>query len=276
LGVTTTGPFLLEADRLLQAARTHAAEYQAATPFPHVVLDHFLPEHVIGACMAEFPTPNDQWSFHTDQGSSKKFATNDESLMGPMTRQVISQLNGGAMIRFLEQLTGIMGLVPDPYLVGGGLHMLGPGGFLRVHADFNVHEHLKLDRRLNLLLYLNPEWKEEWGGNLELWTADMSACERKVVPIANRCVIFNTTDVSLHGNPEPVACPDDTARRSLALYYYTAGRPKEERSARHTTLYPGCGERAKPPFGARAREVALRVLPPVLVDAIRSMKRRGR
>jgi 2OG-Fe(II) oxygenase superfamily len=270
-----TSPFLLEAEPLLELARAHAAEYQSARPFPHVVLDDFLPGGVIDSCIDEFPTPSDEWLFHTDWGNSSKFATNDESLMGPMTRQVIAQLNGGAMIRFLEELTGIGGLVADPHLVGGGMHLLGNGGFLRVHADFNVHQQLKLDRRINVLLYLNPDWEQSWGGNLELWNRDMTACERQIVPIANRCVIFNTTDVALHGNPEPVACPEGVARRSLALYYYTAGRPKEERSAAHTTLYPGKGERAKAPMRARARDLGLRILPPVLVDAARRARRRG-
>lgn len=268
--------FFLDSGPLLERARAHAAEYRSASPFPHVVLDDFLPTNVIDACISEFPAPNDEWLFHTDWGNSKKFATTDESLMGPVTRQVINEFNGGPMIRFLEELTGITGLVADPHLVGGGMHLLGDGGFLRVHADFNVHEHLKLDRRINVLLYLNPGWKEEWGGNLELWNADMTVCERRIVPIANRCVIFNTTDIALHGNPEPVKCPEGMARRSLAFYYYTAGRPKEERSAPHTTLYPGRGKRAKPPIKAQARDIALRVLPPVVVDAVRRARRNGK
>jgi hypothetical protein len=268
--------FLLDSEKLLDIGRERAAEYQSATPFPHTVIDDLVPESVAASCLAEFPDPNDEWLFHTDWGNSKKFATNDEAHMGPVTRQLISQFNGGGMIRFLEELTGITGLVPDPYLVGGGLHMLGPGGFLRVHADFNIHEHIKLDRRINLILYLNPDWQEDWGGNLELWNRDMTACERKVVPIINRAVIFNTTDASLHGNPEPVKCPDGMARRSLAFYYYTAGRPKEERSAAHSTLYPTHGQRAKPPLKARVRQVAMRTLPPVVVDGVRSLKRRVR
>jgi hypothetical protein len=271
----TSPQVFLDSDPLLERARDRAAEYRAAAPFPHVVLDDFLPADVIEACIAEFPTPDSEWLFHTDWGNSKKFATNDESLMGPTIRHVVNEFNAGPMIRFLEELTGITGLVGDPHLVGGGMHLLGEGGYLRVHADFNLHEHLKLDRRINVLLYLNPDWREEWGGNLELWNRDMTACERQVVPIANRCVIFNTTDIALHGNPEPVRCPAGMARRSLAFYYYTAGRPKAERSAPHTTLYPGRGKRARPPMKTRLREVALRWLPPAIVDGVRTVRRRG-
>jgi Rps23 Pro-64 3,4-dihydroxylase Tpa1-like proline 4-hydroxylase len=272
----TQPAFLLDREALIERARENAAEYRTAKPFPHTVLDDFLPQHVIDACIAEFPNPSDDWLFHTDAGNSNKFANNDEMKMGPAVRQVVNQFNSGPMIVFLEELTGITGLVPDPHLWGGGMHVLGPGGFLRVHADFNIHSHIELDRRINLLLYLNPDWREEWGGNLELWDADMNSCERTVVPIANRCVIFNTTDASLHGNPEPVNCPEGMARRSLAFYYYTAGRPPEERSARHTTIYPSQGKRAKPPLEARAKHVAKRALPPALTDVLRRAKdRRG-
>jgi hypothetical protein len=218
--------------------------------------------------------------FLGDEGNSMKYATNDETLMGPVTRQVIAQFNGGAMIRFLEELTGISGLVPDPHLEGGGIHVLGPGGFLKVHADFNVHHGLKLDRRINLLFYLNPGWEEGWGGNLELWNADMRACERRVVPVAGRCVIFNTTDIALHGNPEPVRTPDGRPRRSLAFYYYTAGRPREERAAAHSTIYPKPGARARPSLRERLRTtkdrsvlIGLRLAPPILVDALRKRRR---
>jgi hypothetical protein len=278
--VATTSPFLLQPEPLLEIARAHRDEYGSARPFPHLALDDFLPNGVINACIEEQPDLSDEWEFLADQGNSKKYTTNDESLMGPMTRQVIAQLNGGVMIRFLEELTGITGLVPDPYLAGGGIHILGTGGFLKVHADFNFHQDLKLDRRINVLLYLNPGWQEEWGGNLELWNADMTECAQRIAPMAGRCVIFNTTDVALHGNPEPVHTPDGSPRRSLAFYYYTAGRPREERAASHTTIYPKAGRRAKPSWRERRRHfkdravlMALRVTPPVLVDAIR--KRRG-
>jgi hypothetical protein len=277
--VATTSPFLLQLEPLLDLAREHASQYRSARPFPHVVLDDFLPSEVVEQCIDELPAPGDELDFYGDQGNSQKYATNDETLMGPMTRQVIAQLNGGVMIRFLEELTGIGGLVPDPYLAGGGIHLLGDGGFLKVHADFNVHPALKLDRRINLLLYLNPGWEEEWGGNLELWNADVTVCERRVVPVAGRCVIFNTTDIALHGNPQPVRSPDGTPRRSLAFYYYTAGRPREERSAAHSTIYPQTGDRATPSLRERIRSlrdrsvlVALRWLPPALVDAIRKRR----
>ena len=108
-------------------------------------------------------------------------------------------VKGCVFLEFLESLTGIDGLIPDPYYEGGGLHPIVPGGFLKVHADFNWHKDLKLDRRLNVIVYLNRNWKEEYGGHLELWNREMTRCERRVLPIFNRCVIFSTTDFSYHG-----------------------------------------------------------------------------
>jgi 2OG-Fe(II) oxygenase superfamily len=273
--------FRLDPARMQELAREHEERYRRARPFPHAVIDDFVPTAVIDACAAEFPDAADpRWDLYTDEGNTLKLATSDLELMGPVSRQLIAEFNGKAMIEFLEALTGIGGLVADPHLLGGGLHQLNVGGFLRVHADFNVHPRLNLDRRLNVLLFLNRDWREEYGGQLELWNHDMSACERSVLPIAGRCVIFNTTDSAFHGNPRPVSCPPGMARRSLAFYYYTRGRPEEERSPAHTTLYqtPGAypsgaeGRRRR----SRARAAILRIAPPILVDAARRVRARTR
>jgi hypothetical protein len=123
---------------------------------------------------------------------------------------------------FLEELTGINGLIPDPYFEGGGLHETKHGGHLGVHADFNVNERLGLERRLNLLIYLNEDWLDDYGGQLELWSKDMSRCVVRVRPVIGRAVIFNTALDSFHGHPEPLDCPHSRSRRSIATYYYTA------------------------------------------------------
>jgi Rps23 Pro-64 3,4-dihydroxylase Tpa1-like proline 4-hydroxylase len=265
--------FVMEREPLLEIARARTADYRHAEPFPSIVIDDFVPLSVTDRCVAEFPSREEAWDLYTDAGNSLKLAISDQTRMGPFTRQLIAEFNGGVMIDFLEQLTGIDGLVPDPHLVGGGMHQLNPGGFLKVHADFNLHERLKLDRRINVLLYLNRDWRDEYGGHLELWTADMGRCARRIAPIAGRIVVFNTTDTSFHGNPSPVACPEGMARRSLAFYYYTNGRPEEERSAAHSTLYqrPGAmplGEQRRD----RSRAVLRDLLPPVLVRGLRRLR----
>jgi hypothetical protein len=112
--------------------------------------------------------------------------------------------------------------MPDDTLEGGGLHQSGRGGFLNVHTDFSYHHYRKdWHRRVNLILYLNPNWHEEWGGAIELWDRDMRQCVVKIPPLFNEALIFETNDISYHGFPEPLRCPDGESRKSIALYYYT-------------------------------------------------------
>lgn len=229
---------------LTRLATSHRSQYETADPFPHVVLDDVFPAPLLEKVLAEFPGPDAiDWKRFSD-GTGRKLATREESQLGPWTLALIHQLNSSRFIRVLEALTGISGLIPDPHLEGGGLHQIERGGYLKIHADFNKHERLRLDRRLNLLLYLNKDWNEDFGGHLELWTPLMDRCVTKVLPTFNRCVVFSTTDDSYHGHPEPLACPESRARKSIALYYYTNGRPESEASSPHSTLYkrrPGEG-----------------------------------
>jgi hypothetical protein len=223
--------------RYEELARRTREQYAAAEPFPHAVIDDFLPAEVCERLLAEFPSPRaDEW-LQFKRHHSLKLATRGDTLFGDYTRSVLAHLNGAGCLRFLEALTGIGGLIPDPYFEGGGLHQIERGGYLKIHADFNKQARLNLDRRINLIVYLNKDWREEYNGHLELWDRTMSHCVRKVLPVYNRCVIFNTTDWAYHGHPQQLACPEDTTRKSVALYYYTAGRPPEEQSRKHGTLW---------------------------------------
>jgi hypothetical protein len=226
-------------------ARRRGTEYQTSQPFPHIALDEFLPQGAFDLLMRALPDPGSQRSFQdfsAKMGNGKtaqagKFHLSNIRMMTPALRQFFYELNSAPFLAFLEQLTGIQGILPDPKLQGGGIHITKRGGLLRIHADFNKHRHYNLDRRLNLLLYCNPDWREEYGGHLELWSRDMARCEQRILPIANRCVLFSTTSDSYHGHPDPVTCPEDRARKSIALYYYTVGRPEEETNPAHETLW---------------------------------------
>ena len=236
-----TQPFFFEPERLDAVAQRIAAEdgFAQSVPFPHCVIDDGLvPEEILRAVVDEFPKPGtDSWLEHRKTTAQRKYTNAKDWTMGPTTRQVLGQFNSGLFCRFLGRVTGIPGLVPDPYLEGGGMHQTATGGFLKVHADFNVHPELHLDRRLNLLLYLNEGWRDEWGGHFEMWDEGMTTCMRKVAPVLGRVVIFATTDASFHGHPDPLECPSDVTRKSLALYYYTAGRPAGESTPPHSTIY---------------------------------------
>lgn len=233
----TICPFFFNPKTLQDLASELRQTYAKAQPFPHVVIDSVLPDDVADNILSEFPEPSHiKWEIH-EAVQKRKLACYDETQLGDFTRHIISQLNSSVFMTFLETLTGIDGLIPDPHLVGGGPHQVERRAYLSIHADFNRHPKLKLDRRLNLLLYLNKDWEEEYGGHLELWNANMTQCEQKVLPVFNRCVIFSTTNFSYHGHPDPLTCPEGRTRKSLALYYYSNGRPPEEVSETHSTSY---------------------------------------
>lgn len=214
------------------------ARYQSAQPFRHIVLDGLFDDADLDAVLRDFPARDEMRWMEFDNPKEKKLGFfYERSTVSDTIRRFLDAMNGFEMLLFLERLTGIEGLIPDPYFGGGGLHQIEPGGFLEVHADFNVHPKLRLDRRLNMLVYLNRDWREEWGGHLELWDAEMRACRERILPLFNRTVIFSTTDTSFHGHPHPLASPPGVTRKSVSLYYYTAGRPKEERSAPHDTIF---------------------------------------
>jgi len=178
----------------------------------------------------------------------KKLGTTWKTRFGPRTQACFGDLTSARFLLALEKLTGMWGLMGDPYFYGGGLHATAPGGRLAVHADFNKHPRFMLDRRLNLLVYLNEGWAEANGGHLELWSRDMQRCEQRLLPVFNRTVIFSTDRTSYHGQPSPVVGPPGLWRRSIALYYYSNGRADEghppPEGERHSTLWqqrPGDG-----------------------------------
>ena len=209
--------------------------YQEASPFPHIVFDDFFDAEVAEKVLSEFPGKNDiDWIDYYD-GNQVKLANENEENIGAFTRYVLYSLNSSTFLKFLEELVGIPDLLSDSSFRGGGLHNISRGGKLGIHVDFNKHQKYDLDRRLNLLLYLNKDWEEEFGGHIELWDPEMKQCVKKVLPIFNRMVIFTTTATSFHGHPDPLNCPPDRSRISLALYYYTVGQ--EERGTTHSTLF---------------------------------------
>jgi hypothetical protein len=228
--------YRVDRQRLLELAREHCVDYARACPFPHVVFDDLFSAEVLDAVLCEFPAPGDGdwWRFESTR--ERKLAANDETMLGPTTRQLLQELNSGPMIDFLNRLTGIPGLVPDPHFIGGGLHQIQAGGYLDVHADFNLHPYTGLQRRLNLLLYLNKDWPDEYGGALELWRRGGKGPDKVVAPVFGRCVIFTTSDQAYHGHPKPLTCPPDRTRRSLALYYYSL---PDQAVVAHNTVFRG-------------------------------------
>ncbi|MGD0881944.1 MAG: 2OG-Fe(II) oxygenase [Acidimicrobiales bacterium] len=213
---------ILDLDALERTVDELHARYMAAEPYPHMVFDDFFAPEAIMAAITEFP-PLDptQWNNYV-HANERKFSNTDPETWGPTLQNILAVLNSPRFVAFVGKLIGVDNLVPDPTLEGGGLHQSPRGGFLNMHADFTVHPHnRKLQRRANILLYLNPDWKPEYGGDLEIWSKDMKECVEKVSPIANRVLIFSTEKDSYHGHPDPMTCPEGTTRRSMALYYFS-------------------------------------------------------
>ena len=195
--------------------------YLIAKPFPHIVIDNFLKKNCILNTIEGFKNVNWASYTHFNEKKSGNKTTNFDPLLG----KTIDALNSDEFIKILEQITGIQNLIADPKLGSGGVHRSTTGGFLNIHADFTVHPYnKKWHRRVNVLIYLNEAWEEKWGGQLEFWDKSMKTCVKKISPIFNRCVIFNTDYDSYHGHPEPMTCPKNIYRKSIALYYYTIAK----------------------------------------------------
>ncbi len=254
--------------RIAKLGEERAVEYQTAEPFPHIVIDDFLPVEPLENALKDFPSPRGvRWTGY-DGEHERKLEYNSAERLPISLRSVLYFLNSPIALSFLETITGIKGLIADPYYIGGGLHQSERNGFLNIHADFNKLTKLNLDRRLNLIIYLNKDWKEEYGGHLELWDREMKECKKKILPVFNRCVIFSTTDFSYHGHPVPLTCPEDHTRKSIATYYYTNGRPAEEVTNSHSTIFKKTeGSPSNRTFTRKAKKIALSLTPPILLDA---------
>jgi len=257
--------------------------YRHARPYPHVALDDFLPSPVAAALAGQFPSPNDAgvWTRLPTDDQRGKSSLRHESALPVAMRRLIHELNSHTMIEFLEDLSGITGLLSDPRLVGGGIHQTHAGGKLSVHIDYSHHPQYQLQRRMNLILYLSPDWKEEYGGHFELWDERATACQARVLPVFNRCVIFSTSARSYHGQPEPLSCPPDRTRNSVALYYYTNDATgTDSREPFHNTIFRSRpGETA--PLGTRLVRAASGgllkdLLPPICYRALRRLWNRPR
>lgn len=231
----------LDLEPLERELDTLTLRYKSAAPFPHIVIEDFLPPAVIARAITEFPPLDvESWNPYS-HANERKFSQTDPKTWGPTLQSMLVELNSDRFVSFLSRLTGIERLFADDSLEGGGLHQSTTGGFLNVHADFTVHPHHRTwQRRVNLLLYLNEDWSQDYGGYLELWSRDMKECVKSIAPIANRAVIFTTDMDSFHGHPEPMTCPPGVGRKSLALYYFTAETAPTVRSTEYRAR-PGDG-----------------------------------
>jgi hypothetical protein len=236
LDLKETGGYLyFDQEQCVAEGKARAEKYQSAEPYPHIVMEDFVDADILRRVLDEFPDRDGREFFDRDQ-ERFKFQFNPNTVQSGLIRNLLAELNSEPFLAFLSEMTGIPGLISDAYFSGGGLHETLSGGHLGVHADFNIHKSMNVERRLNLLIYLNEDWPDEYGGHLELWDRKMRKAAHRILPVMARAVVFSTTLSSFHGQPDPVTCPPDRSRRSIATYYYTA-LPAEKSIPKRTTTF---------------------------------------
>ena len=235
-------------ERLDDLARDWAGVYQNQKPFPYIFFTDFLNKRTADQMVEDFHPINKNF-YRYDNPLEKKFAFDRVSELPDSIRNTLADLSSPPFLNFLEKLTGIDGLIPDPYYRGGGVHQSKRGGKLDIHIDFNNHPKLKLERRINVLVFLNKNWEEGYNGDFQIWDGYkdgetgkhvLTKLARKIYPTFNTFVCFNTSGRSYHGFPDEIRCPENVTRKSIALYYYTVSRESavaNKSEGAHSTTY---------------------------------------
>ncbi len=264
----------LDKDQCIAAGKALHDSYASAEPFPHIIIDDFIDAGTLRGLLAEWPAAGSDKKYYDRPQERLKYEWQPHELHAPFLRSFLAEMNAEPMVRFIEALTGIPNLIADPYYNGAGLHEIKRGGHLGVHADFNIHRGMNVVRRVNLLIYLNDDWQPEYGGDLELWSKDMKQMRHKIAPLLGRAVVFNTDLDSFHGHPEPLTCPADRSRRSIALYYYTASESGlQDIPVRTTTFQARPNTTDVADWRVRAQHFVGDWVPPALRRAVRRTRR---
>jgi hypothetical protein len=283
--------FEFDVDELLALGLERASEYQRRAPFPHVVIDDFLPEWACDAVLAEWPAFEDiTWTTYSNE-QELKHVCSDLDQLGSATRGLLAAFNSSQFVRFLQVLTGITPLLVDPHYRSSGIFDVPPGGFLDLHADFTQCPLLfpesetiprywdgyaggsGVHRRVNALLYLNRDWRREHGGALEFWSNSPFEQVQSILPAYNRLVVFTTLPDAVHGHPQPVVEPPGGSRRCLSAYYYTKERPLRELvKGRHSVTFGIDGQ--VPGRGERTGNMSELLMPPIVRRAMRRVRRK--
>ncbi len=257
-------------DRLSGLADDHAIRYREADPFPHLVLDGLFPDALLDDVCAQFPASDDPGWIRHREWRQHKLQWADPLRLPHAPRDLVSLLNSVNFIDFLNRLTGAVGLIADPYCFHGGLHAIEPGGYLKIHSDQTFQPKLWLQRHLNVIVFLNRDWDEAWGGGLEFWDPRVMRCSKVISPDFNRTVIFAAGLNSYHGHPDPIVAPAGTTRRSVALYYYTS----PENPSSTGTKFEESHVRTRPFEKVDFHRLAVDVAPPIVLRGLRRLRNR--
>jgi hypothetical protein len=249
-----------------------SASYKTAKPYPHLVMDGLFPSEMLDRLIGELPSMNDDNWVHEDDERIKQYNLRSAVELGDVGFQLTALLHSATFLYLLSEITGIWDLLPDPYLQGGGYHVIPSGGKFDVHADRNTAYSTGLTRRLSLLIYLNKDWKHEYGGQLELWNSDATKQEVVIEPLFNRTTIFEITDVNFHGVPKPIAAPNGRTRNCFVTYYHTVGAAGLKDTNPHSSIYaPKTYQKKKSAIRKFARDIT----PPILQRALVNLRHPG-
>ena len=216
-GIDVFGPWINNLDTLNK-------EFINAKPFPNVEINDFFKEEVAEALYRAFPkvTDDQKWIIYNNP-IEKKYALTDFSTL-PQFQDLFALLQTDQLVELIKKISGIDNLEADPHLHGAGLHQHIPGGKLDMHLDYSLHPITGKERRVNLIVYFTKDWEADYGGAIELWNGDFSECEKRLSPCFNKAILFRTSDVSYHGLPLPIKCPENNSRKSIAIYYVSDPR----------------------------------------------------
>jgi hypothetical protein len=269
----------LDAQKARKFGEQLAAMYSSAVPYPHIVIDDFLPSVLADLILDNFPVAPLDGDINFKGGV---FEHNKRQILPYKCNEIVKNIflffNSAPFLEFLEGVTAIEGLIPDPYFYGGGFHEISKGGKIGIHADYRIQAQLHVNRRINVVIYLNKNWSKAYGGELELWDRAMTQKVRSIEPLFNRCIVFNTDSDSYHGHPEPLNTPDHITRKSLALFYYTASRAIYDETPFVSTVYRARPEddvatqlaASKP---SKRKNLSLKQwMPPILYRKLRAVK----
>jgi len=214
-------------------------KFQNIEPFPHFCIDNFLTEAFANEVYESFPSYSESKQLGKEFSSvnqKRKIQICDDEKFPPPIKKLSNMLSSPEFLNLLENLMGVDDLIADPGLMGGGIHETNSGGHLDVHIDFNYIEQQQWHRRLNILIYFNKDWKEEYGGYLDIWDKDVKKNYGSFAPVFNRACGFLTSEISYHG-VTPLTCPADVMRKSFATYFYTKKAPEGWDGTKHSTVF---------------------------------------
>jgi hypothetical protein len=225
--------------------------FQNAKPYEYVIIPNFLNDDYANFFSEKFPIVDNSWHKYNNP-FEVKYAFDNINTLDPILRDLFYHLSTDKLIKIFSDISNIPNLAYDPYLHGAGLHLHPRNGRLGMHLDYEKHPYLEnRERRLNIILYLNKEWKDEWNGATELWNEDMSECKVKSPIRFNTAIVFRTNDISWHGVPEKILCPENMMRKSFAYYYIS---PLESKALNNKFGNDGSGYRTKATFIKRSED----------------------